>query len=49
MIYLKAMGLVFLTIFTLFVLWFSILFCYEMWKDSELRRDMIEKKKRRDK
>lgn len=55
MIYLKAMFsvflIIFLIIFTLFVSWFLILFCYEMWKDSELRKDMImiEKKKRREK
>ena len=47
MIYLKAMGLVLLISFTLFVLWFLILFGYEMWSDSELKRDLMARKKRR--
>ncbi len=43
MIFLIGFGAIALALFA----WFAILLCYEMWKDSELRKDILAKKKRK--
>ena len=49
MTYMKALFLITITIVALCVILFLIMLIYEAWKDSELRKDMMARKKRRDK
>ena len=48
MIYLKALILITVTIAALCLTCFLIMFTYEMWDDSGMKRDLMARKKRRD-
>lgn len=45
MIFGKVFFIFFLIVVALFVLWFFVLYAYELWNDSSLREVMLRKKK----
>ena len=49
MTYLRALILLIMTIVALCAMCFLIMVTYEAWENSRMRKDLIEKKKRRDK